>query len=507
MKYLVSLFLTVVSLSLFAQTGRDGYTSIHIDKVPQHVQPMTGIVFWDGQYETVGKEAISMEFSYMLFNDIVKEKGVYDWTKVEKKLDDIASRNHQAIFRFRYVYVGRLTSVPDYIKDLPDYHETEGISEGQTTWFPDWTNQELKDFTLEFYTKFAEKYDNDPRIAFIEVGFGLWAEYHIYDGPFELGVTFPSKEFQEDFFYHMDTTFVVTPFMISIDAASDKYSPFEEKPELKELHFGLFDDSFMHEEFGKPGEYNTESWNFFDRNRYKVSPAGGEFSYYTDYDQEHVLDLPDGSHGKPFEYFAKEFHITFIIGNDQPNYQPASRIKQASMASGYMFKVSSFLSKQDSSLVTVKNVGIAPIYYDAFITVDGIRSTVSLKYLLPGDSIICPVSAGGVQPELTITSDRLVEGQEIEFYGTENYLGLSESDKKSNLFIFPNPVKQNSLFYLQAENRQEKSVKIYGVTGQLVYSGAFQEILSVSANGFEKGLYIVTVDDGQSILSQKIVVE
>ena len=506
MKQWYFIFFALLTLSAFSQSS-DGFTDISIDKIPQHVQPMTGIVFWDGQYETVGKEAISMEFSYMLFDDVVKEKGVYDWSKVEKKLNDIASRHHQAIFRFRYVYVGKTTSVPDYIKNMPDYHETEGISEGQTTWFPDWTNQELKDFTLEFYTRFAEKYDNDPRIAFIEVGFGLWGEYHIYDGPFELGVTFPSKAFQEAFFYHMDTTFVVTPFMISIDAASDKYTPFKDKPELKDLHFGLFDDSFMHEEFGKPGEYNTESWNFFDRNRFKVSPAGGEFSYYTSYDQKHVLDLPDGSHGKPYEYFAKEFHITFIIGNDQPNYQPASRIKQASMASGYMFKVISFFSKQDSSMVSVKNIGIAPIYYDAFITVDGVRSSTSLKYLLPGDSIVCPVSAGGTKPELTITSDRLVEGQEIEFYGTENFLGLSETGNKGSLLIFPNPVKQNSSFQLQAENSQEKWVKIYGVKGQLVYSGAFKKELSIGTNGFNKGLYVVTVDDGGLVLRRKFVVD
>ena len=232
-----TLFALLVST---AAKSQDNFVDIRIDTLITQVQPMTGIVFWQGQYTEVGAEAISMEFSYMLYNDVVSDSGVYNWDVVDDKLADIASRRHQAIFRFRYVYPGYETAVPDYIKQLDDYHETEGISEGKTTWFPDWTHAELQRFTLEFYTKFAERYDNDPRLAFIQVGFGLWAEYHIYDGPFELGVTFPSKEFQEDFFRHLDTTFVLTPFSCSIDAADDTYSPFEENPELLNIHFLTF---------------------------------------------------------------------------------------------------------------------------------------------------------------------------------------------------------------------------------------------------------------------------
>ena len=501
------IYLLLFLMPLFLMAQRDDFTEIHVNSVPQHVQPMTGIVFWQGQYQNKIQDASSLEFSYMLFDKVVDDSGTYDWSYVENKLNDIASRHHQAIFRFRYVYVGEETSVPAYIKALPDYHETEGISEGQTTWFPDWTNQELKDFTLEFYTKFAARYDNDLRIAFLEVGFGLWAEYHIYDGPFELGVTFPSKAFQEAFFYHMDTTFVVTPFMISIDAASDKYSPFEEKPELKDLHFGLFDDSFMHETFGQPGEYNTESWKFFGTDRYKTNPAGGEFSYYTEYDQRHVLDYPDGPYGKPFEFFANDFHITFIIGNDQALYQTPERIKQASMAAGYLFKVTSFLSKQDSSVVNIKNVGVAPCYYDAYATVDGVRSPVSLKYLLPGDSIDCTVSAGGDNPVLTIQSDRLVAGQVIEYLGTENYLGITESDKNSGLLIYPNPVDKGNSIILKSDGSSATTYKIVDINGKAVLSGKLNRKTSVNTSSFKRGLYIVMANSGKRLSTQKLLIK
>ncbi len=495
-----------------AYAQNDDFTEIHIDKNPQHIQPMTGIVFWEGQHQNTIGDVTSLEFSYMLYNDVVnEEEDVYDWSVVEDKLDDIASRGHQAIFRFRYVYVGEETSVPDYIKNLPDYNETEGTSEGQTTWFPDWTNQELQDFTLEFYTHFAQRYDNDPRLAFLEVGFGLWGEYHIYDGPFELGVTFPSIEFQEAFFRHLDTTFVQTPFMISIDAASidsdPPYTPFYYSPDLLNIPFGLFDDSFMHQGFGDPDDYNTKSWNFFDRNRYKVAPAGGEFSYYTQYDQQHVLDYPDGPYGKPFEYYADEFHITFIIGNDQALYQTAARIGQAGRATGYLFKISSFLSKADSSLVTVKNVGVAPFYYDAYVTVNGVRSYVSLKLLTPGDSLLCPVAAGGTDPVLTIESDRLVDGQKIEYLGTENNLGFNDKQECQQFTVYPNPVKRNDYISLKTTNKNKLNFNVYNINGEKVLSGGFRDNTYINTRNFEKGLYIITVSDGKTVSSGKVIVQ
>jgi len=496
-----------------AQTDRwDDFVDIQIDTLITQVQPMTGIVFWQGQYTDVAAEATSLEFSYMLFNDVVDENAVYNWDVVEEKLDDIASRKHQAIFRFRYVYPGYETSVPDYIKALDDYNETEGLSEGKTTWFPDWTNEELQRFSLEFYTIFAERYDNDPRLAFIQVGFGLWAEYHIYDGPFELGVTFPSKAFQEDFFRHLDTTFVLTPFSCSIDAADDTYSPFEEKPELLDLHFGNFDDSFMHDGFGEPGNYNTENWNFFGRERYKTSPAGGEFSYYSDYDQQHVLDWPDGPYGKPWEYYAEDFHMTYIMGNDQPNYQTTNRIKQASMASGYKFKIVSFKSKPDSSVVVVKNSGVAPIYYDAYVSVNGIRSLQSLKLMTPGESLECSVSAGGDEPLLTIESDRLVTGQTIGYLGTENYADIEvRSINQKSFRIFPTILKQGESIHIQKQTGgiEKLKVEIISLSGSSVQTiDTTQMNIQIQTTSFTRGVYFIRIS-GKNFASQtqKIIIQ
>jgi hypothetical protein len=381
-----------------------------IDSI-EDVQPMTGIVYWNSSANR-NSEAISLEFSYMLFNQIVQDSGVYNWDAVETRLAAIASRGHQAIFRFRYVYPGYHTSVPNYIKNLDDYHETVGLSEGRNTHFPDWTHPELARFTLEFQEQFALQYDQDPRLAYVQVGFGLWAEYHIYDGPFVLGGTFPSKAFQAEFFQHMNSVWLNVPWSISIDAADPRYSPFTQQTELLEIPFGVFDDSFMHENHAN---WNLGNWNFFDRDRYRNSPAGGEFSYYSSYDQQNVLNPNTGAYGSSFEQWAQDFHITYMLGNDQPGYQTEARIKEASKATGYHFKVTEFSANHDSARVRITNVGVAPLYYDAYATVNGVRATQSLKHLVAGDTLFVEIPSGGTAPLLTIESDKLLPGQRIEY--------------------------------------------------------------------------------------------
>ena len=88
-----------------------------------HVQPMTGIVLWNTS-GSVKKDYVQLEYSYMLYNDVCKEKDVFDWTPMDKLLEQVAARGHQAVVRFRYTYPGYASAVPDYITlYVPVYHE------------------------------------------------------------------------------------------------------------------------------------------------------------------------------------------------------------------------------------------------------------------------------------------------------------------------------------------------------------------------------------------------
>ena len=91
------------------------------------------------------------------------------------------------------------------------------------------------------------------------------------------------------------------------------------------------------------------------------------------------------------------------------------RIAEHGLACGYKFKITGFETSATGSRVTVLNTGVAPIYYDAFVSINGVRAAESLKYLQPGEARQFVVKAGGTNPKLTIEGDRLVPGQQIEF--------------------------------------------------------------------------------------------
>lgn len=368
------------------------------------VQPMTGIVMWAPSKT----DDIQLEYSYMEYNSICKEKDVYDWTALDNLLEGIASRGHQAVIRFHYTYVGKKCTVPDYIKAWPGYEETVGKSEGRTTYFPDWRCDELKRFHLEFHKALAKRYDTDPRLAFLETGFGLWAEYHIYDGPFKMGQTFPDKDFQAEFMRGMSEWFTHTTWSISIDAADNTYGPFQKYPDLLNLRFGNFDDSFMCEDHDG---YNYRSWKFFGEERYKTAPLGGEFSYYSDYDQRHCLDAA-GMYGRKFEDEVAKFHMTFIIGADQRSYQTWDRIREASLSMGYRFRIRDYRVGDGKTAILIANVGVAPIYRDAWVAVGSKRADYNLASLMPGNEVWVTVDATGAP---AIECDHLVKGQQICF--------------------------------------------------------------------------------------------
>lgn len=383
------------------------------------VQPMTGIVLW-ADHERNTTDAIALEFSYMSFASVSPAEGVWNWKPVDSLLDAIASRKHQAVLRFRYEYVAMRTTVPAWIQAKAGYQETVGKSEGQDTWFSDWRSEDLKKFSLDFHTAFAARYQDDPRLAFVQVGFGLWAEYHIYEGPMILGRTFPDRAFQARFFTHLDTVYTRLPWSISIDAAND-WGPFDSLPALKSLRFGLFDDSFLHKTHDAD---NRPNWLYFGADRWKRRMAGGELSYFSDsgFDQLHALDAA-GMYGRTFESQAARYGISFMIGSDQPSYQTLDRIKAASRSTGYRFRAVAWDASPDSFRLCVKNDGVAPLYRDAWPVVGPDTGRASLKGLVPGDSLWYWFRArvGGAPPPVP----RLVCGHCLPGKGIELEADLS----------------------------------------------------------------------------------
>lgn len=431
LKCLILLLLWMTAIVCFAQSWK----SVELKRKITHPQPMTGLVLWPEQAAnrnaTYG-ESIQLEFSYCLPSKVVKgcaEDGTiaYDWSSFDKLLDEVASRGHQLVARFRYEYPsGRdvdgkkgTTAVPAYIKERSDYHETynENPAGDGPTYYADWSNAELQRFTLQFYTDFAKRYAHDARIAFLEVGFGHWSEYHIYGTKLQFGVNFPTKSFQKKFFLHMNSIADGLPWLVSIDAGDNKYSPVPEDNNLMQLQFGSFDDSFMHK--SHEGGFNEKCWNAIGKEtRWEKGVCGGEVSYYSRNDQKEFLN-PNGMYGHTWEEQAAKYHITFMISNDAPGstYGTAARFREASMATGYRIAVKECKTNGSSTRLLVTNEGIAPLYRDAYFAIGEKRSDKSLLSLLPGNEIWVEIAAAPQKDgnDIRIVSDYILPMQEIQF--------------------------------------------------------------------------------------------
>lgn len=439
-KKLLSLLLIGASGVAFAQN----WYPISLQSEITHVQPMTGLVFWpDNDHMSTLGGSISLEFQYCLPCKVVtgKQNGQiqYNWTWLDNILNGIASRNHQAVIRFRYEYpsgekingVKGATAVPDYIKALSDYKETYASNPGGDgpTYYADWSNAELQWFTKQFYTDLQARYGNDPRIAFLEVGFGHWSEYHIYGTTVQFGKNFPTKQYQSEFFQHLDTTMTI-PWLVSVDAGDDQYTQLQSDAAMKACTFGLFDDSFMHKEhdFSQGDGWNEQCWRWCDpqNTRWHTGVNGGEISYYSDSDQKNFLN-PKGMYGVTWEQAAAKYHITFINANDAPEgkYASAARVQEAGLASGYRFAVVAAESNGTETRLTVTNEGVAPIYYDAYFAIGSTRSATSLRGLLPGQKREVTISAVVTPSAMpTIVCDHLLSSQQIEYRADCSETGL-----------------------------------------------------------------------------------
>lgn len=403
-----------------------------------YVQPGCGLVLWPDNAEDLDatyNEAIALEYLYGLPCKVVtgKQNGVlqYNWTWLDNILNEVSSRGHQLVLRWRYAYPNGddlgspkgKTAVPQYIKDMPGYQERYFKGGDGPTWYPDWRSTELQWFTRQFFVDFAARYGSDSRIAYLEVGFGHWGEYHIYDGDtLKMGINFPTKQYQHDFFLHLDSVMPI-PWAVSIDASDDEYTPFMASPDMLALTFGLFDDSFMHKEheIGSGGDngYNEECWRAFGLDRWQTGVCGGEISYYKDADQRNFLN-PAGMYGHTWEQQAAKYHISFMIANDAPvsknPYGNPARFLSAGLASGYHFLVTEAAVSASQTQVRVTNTGVAPLYRDAFFAIGSSVATTSLRGLLPGDTAVCTIPAPLTSADdLRIESAYVLASRPIQF--------------------------------------------------------------------------------------------
>ncbi len=362
----------------------------------------------------------SLEWFYIPVNAVHLDRGVYDWTAFEFRLNEVASRGHQAVVRFYYDYPGEENGIPQYLIDegliLRAYDEPVDLGGGGLC--PDYSDENFRESMREFIAEFGKEYDGDPRIGFITEGLlGFWGEWHNW--PFDIDIadekpdwTIPAEAYVE-VYEAFDAAFDTTRLLVR--------EPKEGVDNAK-YDTGYHDDSFAYatlsqEKGGQEWSYMSKVKNLGMENVWEYAPIGGEV--YPPLQAEYFLEEYYGVEPNPdtdpnadmvnrqdWMECVEESHASFLVCDAINSYTDTTKENaiEAATALGYDMQVTNayYSNKLNAETplslkIDIKNNGVAPFYYghDLWPVLIGVKQNGTLVKQYYTEWDLCDIKADG----------------------------------------------------------------------------------------------------------------
>ena len=355
-----------------------------------------------GPYGSLNNRAwdlVSYGSGYQQWNKLNPEKGVYDWTELEKLLNALAEHNMGYALRV-------LPYTPSFIKsDFPPQEEYDwtppfvyemGAKKIQIdlrgteyhAYAPVWDDSIYIWAAKEFAKALAEKYDGDPRIEYIDIRtFGEWGEWHTSH---ILGSEMPADSVLIDMLDYYASLFKKTQLVLPSNGFGDVYT------HALDLGITKRDDGFI----GIPGRPDT-LLRAYNANLPTIAENIAGYRMMLTYDDL----IPGGSQKWTAERWVNAIttaHLTYYV-LDQDNdcgyyfYKDNKALADSmSKVIGYNFTVTQaelttvaggaettgkFADTVAGNVVTntlnitVKNTGVAPCFFDVYMVAEFVDST------------------------------------------------------------------------------------------------------------------------------------
>ena len=353
-----------------------------------------------GPYGSLNNRAwdlVSYGSGYQQWNKLNPEKGVYDWTELEKLLNALAEHNMGYALRV-------LPYTPSFIKsDFPPQEEYDwtppfvyemGAKKIQIdlrgteyhAYAPVWDDSIYIWAAKEFAKALAEKYDGDPRIEYIDIRtFGEWGEWHTSH---ILGSEMPADSVLIDMLDYYASLFKKTQLVLPSNGFGDVYT------HALDLGITKRDDGFI----GIPGRPDTLLRAY---NANLPTIAENIAGYRTMLANDDLI--PGGTQKWTAERWVDAIttaHLTYYV-LDQDNdcgyyfYKDNKALADSmSKVIGYNFTVTqaelltvvtptaensagSTAGKTATNTlnITVKNTGVAPCFFDVYLVAEFVDST------------------------------------------------------------------------------------------------------------------------------------
>ncbi|WP_294961291.1 hypothetical protein [uncultured Fibrobacter sp.] len=342
-----------------------------------------------GPYGSLNNKAwdlVSYGSGYQQWNKLNPEKGVYDWTELEKLLNALAEHNMGYALRV-------LPYTPSFIKsDFPPEEEYDwtppfvyemGAKKIQIdlrgteyhAYAPVWDDSIYIWAAKEFAKALAEKYDGDSRIEYIDVRtFGEWGEWHTSH---ILGSEMPADSVLKDMLDYYASLFKKTQLVLPSNGFGDVYT--------HALSLGITkrDDGFI----GIPGRPDT-LLRAYNANLPTIAENIAGYKTMLTYDDL----IPGGSQKWTPQRWVDAIttaHLTYyVLDQDNDcgyNFYKDNKALADSMSKviGYNFTVTqaellTVVSVKDTTSIlniTVKNTGVAPCFFDVYMVAEFADST------------------------------------------------------------------------------------------------------------------------------------
>jgi hypothetical protein len=354
----------------------------------------TRIGFENPIYETM------LQYSRFTWKELEVEKGVIDWDYFEKDWGNIDETGKRVAFRIMCV----LPQGTDYYVRLFDYGNKEGTIEERINTFlnngeghfdiPEWLIDEgvrMIPYTIEgckggmalspdfndpkflkahrnFIMALGARYDNDPRIAWIDIGtYGFWGEWHwLYRGNHEaLEIT---EETKKAILEHYYGAFPNTPKVITFDDIfGHRYVVKRGGGIRNDCLAGLFNGEDQNEVYLEyVGDLNKTAW--------KTGIINGEFCGNV----KEFIKATTERFNETYDFIQKTHWsvITFKLCQAGGNIEPVSEEHRSNLDKlhkklGYRFVLLEVshdeeINKGDTLKITiqVENKGVAPFYFN-----------------------------------------------------------------------------------------------------------------------------------------------
>lgn len=339
-----------------------------------------------GSLENKAWDLVTYGSGYQQWNKLNPSKGVYNWTDLDKLLDELAK--HDMGYALRVLPytpspisgddtpIEKYDWTPDFVYEMGAKKTTATLQgKGYRAQVPVWDDSVYLWAAKEFATALAAKYDGDPRIEYIDIrSFGEWGEWHASHLD---GSEMPSAEIEKDMLKHYASVFHKTQLVLPSNGSGEVYT--------YALNLGIAkrDDGFI----GTPGRPDSLVRAYKANLPTIAENIAGYTTMLTYTDQ-----IPGGYLKWTPERWVdaiKTAHLTYYVLDQDSDcgyyFYKDNKALADSMTHviGYNFRIfdaslvtiAGAKETQNTLNITVKNTGVAPCFFDVYMVAEFVDST------------------------------------------------------------------------------------------------------------------------------------